>query len=128
MKTGREAGGGKWVFLEVNDGTSFQSLQAGHPYHSYPCWTRRTARMLAVQWIDASARMSGKERLENLLVCKADHVSAKPLRDCTAHLNPALEGCVCSVWKVKTLGLAHTLSQTGFSGVPCAGSGICGGG
>ena len=27
VKTGREAGGGKWIFLEVNDGTSFQSLQ-----------------------------------------------------------------------------------------------------
>lgn len=27
VKTGREAGGGKWVFLEVNDGTSFLSLQ-----------------------------------------------------------------------------------------------------
>ena len=27
VKTGREAGGGKWVFLEVNDGTTFLSLQ-----------------------------------------------------------------------------------------------------
>ncbi len=27
VKTGREAGGGKWIFLEVNDGSSFQSLQ-----------------------------------------------------------------------------------------------------
>ena len=31
MKTGREAGGGKWVFLEVNDGTSFLSLQVQQP-------------------------------------------------------------------------------------------------
>ena len=27
VKTGREAGGGAWVFLEVNDGSCFQSLQ-----------------------------------------------------------------------------------------------------
>lgn len=39
MKTGREAGGGKWVFLEINDGTSFQSLQAGHP--CWACWADR---------------------------------------------------------------------------------------
>ncbi|CAK0787728.1 hypothetical protein CVIRNUC_010950 [Coccomyxa viridis] len=31
VKTGREAGGGKWVFLEVNDGTTFLSLQAVVP-------------------------------------------------------------------------------------------------
>ena len=32
VKTGREAGGGAWVFLEVNDGSCFQSLQV--PYKS----------------------------------------------------------------------------------------------
>ena len=31
VKTGREAGGGKWVFLEVNDGTTFLSLQVQQP-------------------------------------------------------------------------------------------------
>ena len=31
VKTGREAGAGAFAFLEVNDGSSFESLQVG-PY------------------------------------------------------------------------------------------------
>lgn len=27
VKTGRGAGGGEWVFLEINDGTCFESMQ-----------------------------------------------------------------------------------------------------
>lgn len=35
VKTGREAGGGAWVFLEINDGSCFQSLQVGAPIAKY---------------------------------------------------------------------------------------------
>lgn len=31
VKTGREAGGGAFAFLEVNDGSSFESIQVGTP-------------------------------------------------------------------------------------------------
>ena len=31
VKTGREAGGGAWVFLEINDGSCFHTLQVGPP-------------------------------------------------------------------------------------------------
>ncbi len=31
MKTGRGAGGGEWVFLEVNDGSCFNSMQVQNP-------------------------------------------------------------------------------------------------
>ena len=35
VKTGREAGAGRFVFLDVNDGTSAQGLQAGSPHCSF---------------------------------------------------------------------------------------------
>jgi aspartyl/asparaginyl-tRNA synthetase len=37
VKTGREAGGGAWVFLEVNDGSCFQSLQVGNTFRHTRC-------------------------------------------------------------------------------------------
>ena len=64
VKTGREAGGGKWIFLEINDGTSFQSLQAGPPHHRCFCHGMQALHARRLRRVDAPGCMPSRKCLE----------------------------------------------------------------
>ncbi|EIE23345.1 asparaginyl-tRNA synthetase, partial [Coccomyxa subellipsoidea C-169] len=74
VKTGRGAGGGEWVFLEVNDGSCFNSMQVAEAVGGFTALTPSgTSVLLEGQLVKAPE--NAKQKVE-LKVSKVVHVGA----------------------------------------------------